>query len=114
MRSAVIVLLRGHCWLTCKRPLTQVQDTPGYGDNCSIISNIAEMVAYVERQNLLFLRAEQDTRRAVDMCASCPLRFCCLAAFPALTERSGAGVPVLFTLPCPVVSFSYDVFHTHR
>ncbi|KAK9842330.1 hypothetical protein WJX81_007177 [Elliptochloris bilobata] len=45
----------------------KVQDTPGYGDNCSIMSNIAEMVAYVERQNMMYLRAEQDTRRAVDL-----------------------------------------------
>ena len=48
---------------------SQVQDTPGYGDNCSILSNIAEMVAYVERQNVLYLRTEQDTRRAIDLCA---------------------------------------------
>ena len=62
-------------------PTPQVQDTPGYGDNCSIMSNIAEMVAYVERQNMLYLRAEQDTRRAVDMCASCLPRFRCLQSF---------------------------------
>ena len=67
---------------TRMRAGAQVQDTPGYGDNCSILSNIAEMVAYVERQNAAFLRVEQDVRRAVDLCGPC-LRGAAPAPLPA-------------------------------
>ena len=75
----------------------QVQDTPGYGDNCSILSNIAEMVAYVERQNAAVLRVEQDARRAVDLCGPAPPR-----GGPSPAARGRARR--LVGAPCPAAS----------
>lgn len=44
-----------------------VQDTPGYGDDLNIMTNIQKMRAFVDECNEKWLSIEQDRRRGVDM-----------------------------------------------
>uniref|UniRef100_A0A061SDN1 Septin 7 n=1 Tax=Tetraselmis sp. GSL018 TaxID=582737 RepID=A0A061SDN1_9CHLO len=45
----------------------RVQDTPGYGDDLNIMTNIQKMKAFVDSCNKKWLEIEQDMKRGVDM-----------------------------------------------
>ncbi|KAK9829836.1 hypothetical protein WJX72_008171 [[Myrmecia] bisecta] len=83
----------------------KVQDTPGYGDNLNVWDNICTMLAYVERQNEMWLAVEQDKRRAHDLSdLDDPRIDLCLFCIPAHRLRAvdlrfmvelGKVVPIL-------------------